>query len=212
MMITDTIIILLPIIYFVALATFLFFMTKITRVWILLGYGVFCGIAIFISYVFRAFDFISFNIRSGELAKSFFEYLQLQLSAGALKTEYLEVPGCSYGICLSIFSLISMIGCGIVLVCKTRWYSWLITVIAIILSFHTTAFISAKNNQKYIIQHNELREKCYTLIDKKLAQKISHQQIAKAIQENLNDFNYSNENLRPEQESSEKIIKAIQNL
>ena len=212
MMITDATVIMLPVIYFVALAAFLFLMAKMTRVWRLLGYGVFCGITIFISYAFRALDLLSCNIRSGELAKSFFEYLQLQLSAGALKTEYMEVPGCSYGICLSIFAFISMIGCGVVSVFTTRWYSRVLTFIAIILSFQTTAFISAKNNQKYIIRHNELRKKCYTLIDRKLAQNIPHRQISKAIQEKLSDFHYSYENLRPEQESSEKIIKAIQDL
>ena len=212
MLVNGEIIEFFAIIYFIAIVAFLLFVGKLPRVWRLVGYGALCGITIFISLVFRIFDFITLNCQSGERAQAFFETLQQQLTAGTLKIEYLEIPGCSYGVFGSIFALLAVIGGGIMLWFKPRWYSWLMTFAAIILSSQITALVSAMKEPRYIIHHNALRQKSYTLIEKKLAQKISHQQLVKAIQENLKDFRYTYENLNDEKTSSGIILTAIENL
>ena len=212
MVINNETIILIPAFYLLALAAFIFFLEKIPRIWKLVGYAFFCILTIFISMIYRALDFISFNCESGIRAQNFFETLQQELTAGTFTAAYLEVPGTTWGTLLSIIALLAIIGGGIVLWFKVRWFSYITTFAAIVLSFDTTAFITAFKAPEYIVSHNDIRKKSYTLIEKKLAEKIPHQQLAEVIKTNLKDFRYTYENREDEKASSEKILIAIKNL
>ncbi len=212
MVINDMTIIFIMTVLMLALAAFIFFLEKIPRIWKLVGYAFFCILTIFISMIFRAFDFISFNCESGERAKNFFETLHKDLAAGTLDIAYLEVPGTQPGTLLSIIALLAIIGGGIVLWFKVRWFSYITTFAAIVLSFDTTAFITAFKAPEYIVSHNDIRKKSYTLIEKKLAEKIPPQRLAEVIKINLKDFRYTYENREDEKASSEKILTAIENL
>ena len=212
MVINDVTIFLIPTVLMIALAAFIFFLEKIPRVWRLAGYGLFCALMIFISVIYRTLDFISFNCESGERARNFFETLHKDLAAGTLDIAYLEVPGTTWWTLLSIIAFLAIIGGGIVLWFKVRWFSYITTFAAIVLSFDTTAFITAFKAPEYIVSHNDIRKKSYTLIEKKLAENIPHQQLAEIIKTNLKDFRYTYENREDEKESSEKILIAIKNL
>ena len=212
MVINNETIILIPAFYLLALAAFIFFLEKIPRVWRLAGYGLFCALMIFISMIYRTLDFISFNCESGIRAQNFFETLHKELATGTLNAAYLEVPGTMRGTVLSIIALLAIIGGGIVLCLKVRWYSYLTTFAAILLAFEVTAFATAFKAPEYLILHNDMRKKSYTLIEKKLAEKIPHQHLAEVIKTNLKDFRYSYENLKDETASTNRILTAIKNL
>ena len=184
MVINDMTIIFIMTVLMLALTAFLFFLEKIPRIWKLVGYTFFCILTIFISMIYRALDFISFNCESGIRAQNFFETLHKDLAAGTLDIAYLEVPGTTTGTLLSIITLLAIIGGGIVLWFKVRWFSYITTFAAIVLSFDTTAFITAFKAPEYIVSHNDIRKKSYTLIEKKLAEKIPHQQLAEVIKTN----------------------------
>lgn len=192
-----------------ALVAFLFFLEKIPRIWKLVGYAFFCILTIFISLIYRGLNFISFNCESGERAKNFFETLHKDLAAGTLDIAYLEAPGTTTGTLLSIIALLAIVVGGIVLWFKVRWFSYITTFAAIVLSFDTTAFITAFKAPEYIVRHNDIRKKSYSLIEKKLAEKITHQHLAEVIKTNLKDFRYSYENLKDETASTNRILTAI---
>ena len=212
MVINNETIILIPAFYLLALAAFIFFLGKIPRGWRLAGYGLFCALMIFASMIYRTLDFISFNCASGARAQNFFETLHKELAAGTFTAAYLEVPGTMRGTVLSIIALLAIIGGGIVLCLKVRWYSYLTTFAAILLAFEVTAFATAFKAPEYIVRHNDMRKKSYTLIEKKLAEKIPPQRLAEVIKSNLKDFRYTYENLKDETASTNRILTAISEL
>ena len=212
MAINDTMIFFILTVFMLALAAFIFFLEKIPRVWRLVLYALFCLIAIFISLIYRVFDFISFNCASGARAQNFFETLHKELAAGTINIAYLEVPGTTLGTVLSLIALLAIIGGGIVLWFKVRWFSYITTFAAIVLSFDTTAFVTAFKAPEYIVSHNDIRKKSYTLIEKKLAENIPPQRLAEVIKTNLKDFRYSYENLKDETASTDRILTAISEL
>ena len=212
MIISDMTILLIPVIFLVALAAFLIFLEKIPRLWRLIIYAFLSLMMVFFSLIFRALDFISFNCASGDRAQNFFETLHKELTAGRLNITYLEVPGTTAGTVLSIIALLAFIGGGIVLRFKVRWFSYITTFAAIFLAFEVTTFITAFKAPEYIVRHNEMRKKSYTLIENKLAENIPHQRMAEVIKTNLKDFRYTYENREDEKASSEKILIAIKNL
>ena len=209
MVINNETIILIPAFYLLALAAFIFFLEKIPRVWRLVIYALFCLITIFISLIYRVFDFISFNCASGARAENFFETLHKELASGTFTVEYLEVPGTTWGTFLSIAAFLAIFGGGAVLYFKIRYFSYITTFAAILLAFEVTAFITAFKAPEYIIRHNEMRKKSYTLIEKKLAEKIPHQHLAEVIKTNLKDFRYTYENLKDETATTNRILTAI---
>lgn len=200
---------LISVFFLVALAAFLIFLEKIPRLWRLIIYAFLSLMMVFFSLISRALDFISFNVESGIRAQNFFETLHKELTAGRLNITYLEVPGTTAGTVLSIIALLAFIGGGIVLRFKVRWFSYITTFAAIFLAFEVTTFITAFNAPEYIVRHNEMRKKSYTLIENKLAENIPHQRMAEVIKTNLKDFRYTYENLKDETASTDRILTAI---
>ena len=199
-------------IYVVTLIGFLACLHLIQRIWRIVGYSVFCAAHIFAGYAFHVLRFMNRNCASGQHAKNFFAALQQQLSSGTLNEEYLELPGWTPAVLLSLLAAAAIIGGGIVLWRKIRWYSWPLLIGSFILSFFLFEGLNRSDDRQDVRECNELRRRVYALIGQKRTQCVSNKQMADAIAANLKDFQYSYESRKYEKESVELILSALRDL
>ena len=87
-----------------------------------------------------------------------------------------------------------------------------IAIAALVFSFGILDIQTPRGEERYIKDSNQLREKTYSLVEKKRKENVSNKQISDAIKANLKDFRYAYENRKVERESSEKILTAIEKL
>ena len=199
-------------IYAVTLLGFLACLYFIPRIWRIVGYFVLCAANLFAGYAFHVLRFMSRNIASGQHAQNFFTALQRQLSSGTLNEEYLELPGWSSAVLLSLSAAVAIIGGGFVLWRKIRWYSWLLLIGAFILSFFLFEVFNRSDDRQDVREYNELRRRVYASIGQKRAQRVSSKQMADVIAANLKDFQYSYESRKSEKGSVELILSALRDL
>ena len=199
-------------IYLLCLLGFLIPLKWIPRWGRLVGYVFFCIINIGLAFIYRVFDFITFNIQSGERALNFFTELSETLANDTMKIGYLPMPSYTASIIWGIISLLMVIAGFVVLNLKIRWYSWVTTIAALLCAFSILDIQTPHSEKRYISDSNALREKTYLLIEQKRKENVSNKQISEAIRANLKDFRYTYENREEERESSEKILIAIKNL
>ena len=202
----------IALIYLLALLGFLIPLKWIPRWGRLVGYVFFCIINIGFAFIYRGFDFISFNIQSGERALNFFTELSETLAHNTMHIEYLPMPSYTASIIWGIISLLMVIAGFVVLNLKIRWYSYVITIAALFCVFSILDIQTPHSEKRYISDSNALRKKTYLLIEQKRKKNVSDKQISEAIKANLKDFRYTYENREDERESSEKILIAIKNL
>ena len=200
------------IIYLLALQGFLIPLKWISRGWRRGILAFFCLVNIGLAFIYRVLDFITFNIQSGERALNFFTGLSEQLANNTVKVEYLPMPSYTASIILGIVSLAVVIAGFVVIGMKVRWYSWVSAIAALVFSFGIFGIQTPLTEERYIKDSNHLREKTYSLVEKKRKENISNKQISEAIKANLKGFLYTYENREDEKESSEKILTAIKNL
>ena len=200
------------VIYLLCLLGFLIPLKWISRGWRRGILAFFCLVNIGLAFIYRGLDFITFNIQSGERALNFFTGLSEQLANNTVKVEYLPMPSYTASIILGIVSLAVVIAGFVVLGLKIRWYSWVTTIAALIFSFSIFGIQTPLSEERYIKDSNHLREKTYSLVEKKRKENVSNKQISEAIKANLKGFLYTYENREDEKESSEKILTAIKNL
>ena len=199
-------------IYLLCLLGFLIPLKWISRGWRRGILALFCLVNIGLAFIYRGLDFITFNIQSGERALNFFTGLSEQLANNTVKVEYLPMPSYTASIIWGIVSLAVVIAGFVVLGLKIRWYSWVTTIAALVFSFGIFGIQTPLTEERYIKDSNHLREKTYSLVEKKRKENVSNKQISEAIKANLKDFRYTYENREDERESSEKILIAIKNL
>ena len=202
----------IALIYLLALLGFLIPLKWLPRWGRLVGYVLFCIINIGLAFIYRGLDFITFNIQSGERALNFFTGLSEQLANNTVKVEYLPMPSYTASIILGIVSLAVVIAGFVVIEMKVRWYSWVSAIAALVFSFGIFGIQTPLSEERYIKDSNHLREKTYSLVEKKRKENVSNKQISEAIKANLKGFLYTYENREDEKESSEKILTAIKNL
>ena len=200
------------VIYLLCLLGFLIPLKWLPRWGRLVGYVLFCIINIGLAFICRCFNFITFNIQSGERALNFFTGLSEQLANNTVKVEYLPMPSYTASIIWGIISLLVVIAGFVVLGLKIRWYSWVSAIAALVFSFGIFGIQTPLSEERYIKDSNHLREKTYSLVEKKRKENVSNKQISEAIKANLKGFLYTYENREDEKESSEKILTAIKNL
>ena len=200
------------VIYLLCLLGFLIPLKWISRGWRRGILAFFCLVNIGLAFIYRGLDFITFNIQSGERALNFFTGLSEQLANNAVKVEYLPMPSYTASIIWGIVSLAVVIAGFVVIGMKVRWYSWVSAIAALIFSFSIFGIQTPLSEERYIKDSNHLREKTYSLVEKKRKENISNKQISEAIKVNLKGFLYTYENREDEKESSEKILTAIKNL
>ena len=200
------------IIYLLALQGFLIPLKWISRGWRRGILAFFCLVNIGLAFIYRVLDFITFNIQSGERALNFFTGLSEQLANNTVKAEYLPMPSYTASIILGIVSLAVVIAGFVVIGMKVRWYSWVSAIAALVFSFGIFGIQTPLSEERYIKDSNHLREKTYSLVEKKRKENVSNKQISEAIKANLKGFLYTYENREDEKESSEKILTAIKNL
>ena len=200
------------VIYLLCLLGFLIPLKWISRGWRRGILAFFCLVNIGLAFIYRGLDFITFNIQSGERALNFFTGLSEQLANNAVKVEYLPMPSYTASIILGIVSLAVVIAGFVVIGMKVRWYSWVSAIAALIFSFSIFGIQTPLSEERYIKDSNHLREKTYSLVEKKRKENVSNKQISEAIKANLKGFLYTYENREDEKESSEKILTAIKNL
>ena len=199
-------------IYLLCLQGFLIPLKRIPRGWRWGILAFFCLVNIGLAFIYRGFDFITFNIQSGERALNFFTGLSEQLANNTVKVEYVSMPSYTANIILGIVSLAIVITGFVVIGMKVRWYSWVSAIAALVFSFGILDIQTPRGEERYIKDSNQLRRKTYSLIEQKRKEKVSNKQISEAIKANLKDFRYTYENREDERESSEKILTAIKNL
>lgn len=199
-------------IYVVTLIGFLACLHLIPRGWRLIGYAVLCAAHLFAGYAFHVLRFMSRNIASGQHARNFFTALQQQLGSGTLNEEYLEIPGWTSAVLLSLLAVTAIIGGGVVIWRKIRWYSWPLVIGSFILSFFLFEVFNRADDRQDVRGYNELRRRVYALIGQKRAQRVSHKQMADALAAKLKNFQYSYESRKYEKESVELILSALRDL
>ena len=197
------------IIYLLALLGFLIPLKWISRGWRRGILAFFCLVNIGLAFIYRVFNFITFNIQSGERALNFFTGLSEQLANNTVKVEYLPMPSYTASIILGIVSLAVVIAGFVVIGMKVRWYSWESAIAALVFSFGIFGIQTPLTEERYIKDSNHLREKTYSLVEKKRKENVSNKQISEAIKVNLKGFLYTYENRTDERASSEKILTAI---
>ena len=200
------------VIYLLCLLGFLIPLKWISRGWRRGILAFFCLVNIGLAFIYRVFNFITFNIQSGERALNFFTGLSEQLANNTVKVEYLPMPSYTASIILGIVSLAVVIAGFVVIEMKVRWYSWVSAIAALVFSFGIFGIQTPLTEERYIKDSNHLREKTYSLVEKKRKENVSNKQISEAIKANLKGFLYTYENREDEKESSEKILTAIKNL
>ena len=200
------------IIYLLVLLGFLIPLKRIPRGWRWGILAFFCLVNIGLAFIYRGLDFITFNIQSGERALNFFTGLSEQLANNTVKVEYVSMPSYTANIILGIVSLAIVITGFVVIGMKVRWYSWVSAIAALVFSFGIFGIQTPLTEERYIKDSNHLREKTYSLVEKKRKENVSKKQISEAIKANLKDFRYTYENREDEKASSEKILTAIKNL
>ena len=200
------------VIYLLCLLGFLIPLKWISRGWRRGILAVFCAVNIGLAFIYRGLGFITFNIQSGERALNFFTGLSEQLANNTVKVEYLPMPSYTASIILGIVSLAVVIAGFVVIGMKVRWYSWVSAIAALVFSFGIFGIQTPLTEERYIKDSNHLREKTYSLVEKKRKENVSNKQISEAIKVNLKGFLYTYENREDEKESSEKILTAIKNL
>ena len=199
-------------IYGVTLLGFLACLPLIPRGWRIVVYSVLCAAHLFAGYAFHVLRFMSRNIASGQHAQNFFTALQRQLSSGTLNEEYLELPGWTSAVLLSLPAAAAVIGGGFVLWRKIRWYSWPLLIGSFILSLFLFEVFDRSDDRQDVREYNELRRRVYALTGQKRAQRVSEKQMADAIAEKLKNFQYSYESRTEEKESVELILSALRDL
>jgi len=199
-------------IYLIALLGFLIPLKWLPRWGRLVGYVLFCIINIGLAFIYRGLAYLSFNIQSGERALKFFTELSETLANDTMKIEYLPMPSYTASIIWGIISLLVVIAGFVVLGLKIRWYSYVITIAALLCASGILGIQTPHSEKRYINDSNALRQKTYLLIEQKRKENVSNKQISEAIKANLKDFRYNYENREEERESSEKILTAIKNL
>ena len=202
----------IALIYLLALLGFLIPLKRISRGWRRGILALFCLVNIGLAFIYRGLGFITFNIQSGERALNFFTGLSEQLANNTVKVEYLPMPSYTASIILGIVSLAVVIAGFVVIEMKVRWYSWVSAIAALVFSFGIFGIQTPLSEERYIKDSNHLREKTYSLVEKKRKENVSDKQISDAIKANLKDFRCTYENREDERESSEKILTAIKNL
>ena len=199
----------IAVIYLLALLGFLIPLKWISRGWRRGILALFCLVNIGLAFIYRGLDFITFNIQSGERALNFFTGLSEQLANNTVKVEYLPMPSYTASIILGIVSLAVVIAGFVVIEMKVRWYSWVSVIAALVFSFGIFGIQTPLSEERYIKDSNHLREKTYSLVEKKRKENVSNKQISEAIKVNLKGFLYTYENRTDERASSEKILTAI---
>ena len=197
------------VIYLLCLLGFLIPLKWISRGWRRGILAFFCLVNIGLAFIYRGLDFITFNIQSGERALNFFTGLSEQLANNTIKVEYLPMPSYTASIILGIVSLAVVIAGFVVIGMKVRWYSWVSAIAALVFSFGIFGIQTPLTEERYIKDSNHLREKTYSLVEKKRKENVSNKQISEAIKVNLKGFLYTYENRTDEWASSEKILTAI---
>ena len=199
-------------IYVIVLLGFLACLPLIPRGWRIVVYSVLSAAHLFAGYAFHVLRFMSRNIASGQHAQNFFTALQQQLSSGTLNEEYLELPGWTSSVLLSLLAVTAIIGGGFVLWRKIRWYSWPLLIGSFILSFFLFEVFNRSDDRQDIREYNGLRRRVYALIGQKRTQRMSNKQMADAIAADLKNFQYSYESRTEEKESVELILSALRDL
>ena len=197
------------VIYLLCLLGFLIPLKWISRGWRRGILAFFCLVNIGLAFIYRGLDFITFNIQSGERALNFFTGLSEQLANNTVKVEYLPMPSYTASIILGIVSLAVVIAGFVVIGMKIPWYSWVSAIAALVFSFGIFGIQTPLSEERYIKDSNHLREKTYSLVEKKRKENVSNKQISEAIKANLKGFLYTYENRIDERASSEKILTAI---
>ena len=197
------------VIYLLCLLGFLIPLKWISRGWRRGILAFFCLVNIGLAFIYRGLDFITFNIQSGERALNFFTGLSEQLANNTVKVEYLPMPSYTASIIWGIVSLAVVIAGFVVIGMKVRWYSWVSAIAALVFSFGIFGIQTPLTEERYIKDSNHLREKTYSLVEKKRKENVSNKQISEAIKVNLKGFLYTYENRTDERASSEKILTAI---
>ena len=200
------------VIYWLCLLGFLIPLKRIPKVWRLAIFTVFCAVNIGFAFICRCFNFITFNLQSGERALKFFTELSEELAHSTMSIEYLPMPSYTASIIWGIISLLVVIAGFVVLGFKIRWYSWVSAIAALVFSFGILGIQTPRGEERYIKDSNQLRRKTYSLIEQKRKENVSSKQISEAIKANLKDFRYTYENRKDERGSSEKILTAIKSL
>ena len=209
---TDFFIPIFGLLYLTGLIAFLIFLAMIPRIWRVLIGAAFCAANIFAAWVFHSLNFVSRNSMSGLRTQTFFTLLQEQLSVGHFPAELPELPGCGFGILLSLLAAAAVLGALICCWVKIRWYSYLILPAAFILSTLIFAWPDAVDQRQDIEEHNALLRRTYAIIAEKRAQGVTAGQMADAIGENLKEYHSSYENRKYEKESVSKLLSALRDL
>ena len=162
------------IIYLLALLGFLIPLKWISRGWRRGILAFFCLVNIGLAFIYRVFNFITFNIQSGERALNFFTGLSEQLANNTVKVEYLPMPSYTASIILGIVSLAVVIAGFVVIEMKVRWYSWVSAIAALVFSFGIFGIQTPLTEERYIKDSNHLREKTYSLVEKKRKENVSN--------------------------------------
>lgn len=196
-------------IWFALLCAFLIFLARIPRFWrAVICLALEAGV-VWAGYVLHVLRFIERNIAFGRHAQSFFTTLQLQLSFGAVREEYLELPGYAAGILLSLLAVGAIVAGPVCGWMKIRRYSYAVLPVAILLTGFLFAFPDAVDERRDAAERNDFRREVYGLIAETLARGVTCRQMADAVAAPLADFRYSYENRDAERASVARILAAI---
>lgn len=210
---SDIVILLILFLYPLLLLGYLIFLVWIPRLWRLVGYCFFCVVHLFALALFDALRVIYRNNASGRHAEEFFAALERQLSSGSpLPPEYLEMPGYAVPMLLSVLAVAALVGGGVLVWRKIRWYSWPLLIAVFGLSSFLFAAEHCVDDRRDITERNDLRRRTYALLAEKRAQRVTDRQLAEAIAANRKDFRYSYETRAAEQMSVNRILKALREL
>lgn len=184
----------------------------IPRKWRLGAYCFFFLVHGFAMFVYHSFHFIDRNNASGMRALDFFTNLSQQLSSGIVQMELLELPDYFVGTMLSLLAAIAIIAGFVIVWQKIRWYSYVLLLLCFFLSNFLFSVFDTLDKRHDIEEHNSLRKRVYALLEQKMAESITHKQMADVIDANLEDFHCTYENRNDERISCEKIISALNDL
>lgn len=196
-------------VWFTALCAFLIFLARIPRLWrAVICLALEAGI-IWAGYVLHVLRFIEKNLGFGRHAQAFFTTLQLQLSFGAVREEYLELPGYAAGILLSLLAVAAIVAGTVCCWMKIRRYSYAVLPITILLTGFLFAFPDVVDDRRDAAERNDFRRAVYGLVAETLARGVTCRQMADAVAAPLADFRYSYENRDAERASVARILAAI---
>ena len=212
MTVSDLPVLIVLFVYLISLIGFLVSLKFIPRPWRLAGYVVFSDAHVFAAYFLHSLNFLQRNIASGERTQQFFKSVWRQLAAGSLQPEFAELPGYVFPILLSLLAAAAILGGGVLLWQKIRWYSWPLLILAFFLSGFLFAFGNAQDDRQDIQGHNLLRKRIYELIGQKRAQQVPDRQLADAIRVGLKNYEYSYTSRQAEETSVEIIVSALRDL